>query len=126
MAEGFTTPIEDIMQTRSLTVAETLRQYTNKKNKTGEARLPVIHLTGRWLEAAGFQPGAPVAVAVEAGRLTITHAVKESPPPPIAQTWEAEPDEPARESLWSDIALPPTHSAKVRAFHAEQRKRGAQ
>ncbi|MFX1766186.1 SymE family type I addiction module toxin [Paraburkholderia sp. A1RI-2L] len=45
----------------------------NARTRTEPSLCPWIKLSGRWLELAGFAAGQFVRIAVEHGRLFITH-----------------------------------------------------
>lgn len=58
---------------RTLTISTLFRDAAQKGSITGKVRVPHLRLTGRWLERAGFAPGARVHVVATAnGQLVIT------------------------------------------------------
>ncbi|WP_225088000.1 SymE family type I addiction module toxin [Pectobacterium colocasium] len=57
---------------RHLKVGYVSRRHADRNDITRYySRSPSLHLTGHWLEAAGFGTDTPVTVTVEHGRLVI-------------------------------------------------------
>ena len=50
-------------------------EHRHRRRVYGYAATAKLMLSGRWLEAAGFAPGAVAQVEVQAGRLIITPAL---------------------------------------------------
>jgi hypothetical protein len=46
-------------------------------SERGWTEVPLLRITGRWLEASGFRIGGRIAVEVESGRLVLTPVGKE-------------------------------------------------
>ena len=57
------------MKTRLLTISEQSRPSTNYRGLT---MVPFIRMSGKWLQAAGFDPGDSIRVEIEYGRLVIS------------------------------------------------------
>ncbi len=56
---------------RHITVFGTARDLRHDGSRTGTQWSPVLRLSGRWLQRAGFDIGQRVRVRVDAGRLVI-------------------------------------------------------
>ncbi|MCE9733582.1 SymE family type I addiction module toxin [Pectobacterium sp. IFB5596] len=57
---------------RHLKVGYVSRRHADRNDMTRYySRCPSLHLTGNWLEAAGFGTDTPVIVTVEHGKLVI-------------------------------------------------------
>jgi len=65
---------EQVSHTRTLTVSETFQRRTR-----GEAGVPFIRLSGKWLAEAGFQVGDSIQVSVVKDRyLVITSRIMDA------------------------------------------------
>ena len=71
----------DCTQVRRLTVS---RIYQTRSSGPG-VRAPMIRLTGKWLEEAGFAAGETVTVQVEQGRIVVTQVSPNRPAEPVQQ-----------------------------------------
>ncbi|OSM93760.1 SymE family type I addiction module toxin [Lonsdalea populi] len=66
------TPYLEIKSSQPLKVGYVSRRHADRNDMTRYySRSPSLHLTGNWLEAAGFGTDTAVTVSVEQGQLLI-------------------------------------------------------
>ena len=70
---------------RSPRILTVTMRLVPRRSSEGEARVPYLRMSGRWLAAHGFKIGEPVYVTVEQGRVILTST------PPAAEASGAGP-----------------------------------
>jgi hypothetical protein len=49
-----------------------VQETVEPRRSTREARVPVLHIQGKWLEKAGFAPGTTAVLTISENKIVIT------------------------------------------------------